>query len=609
MDSEPTDCELLEAFARRGDQAAFARIVDRHGGLVYAAALRQVGPALADDVSQAVFFILARKAPQVDGRTLAGWLVKTARLTGLASRRSELRLKQRQHKAALMKHESVDTPQADEAPAWESLAPLLDEALSRLGEKDRNVVTLRYLEGKSVREVAAATSLSEAAAGKRATRAIQALRDYFTRRGVSLSTESLAGALVAHGVIALPTGLAAKLAATAAGGAGAAAGGTLSASAAGIVKGTLPLMAATKVNTAAAVLVASLLVVGGGALIATQLRSSAAPRPAPPALPQAQVIRVVAGATPAPPPPTTAPSLPEALTRYLTPPGSRASFAGRVEGLANPANAEVGVVYLRGTHWLSTDNYQWQPVNADGTFTITAEKYPRARRALAVRSKGHSTTFLRAEFGANESARDIRLRMKPVRPITVVAKDSRGRPVSSLRVEVFEPSIGYGEPRTDDQGRDLVAQQLEVRVDPGNELTVAVPLEPVSLFIGGTGVASHLHTVDPRLSDRFEFQLLAATRIEGMVTRAGTPVAGARVMLNNDTEPLSYVARKTDAKGYFRLTNGVPGTYTIAVGGKTFRVPLAERKPRYVTLDLAAPDEGEGAADVAAAPPVAQPPP
>src|SRR5688572_18351942 len=150
---EPTDSELLHAFARGRDQAAFARIVERHGGLVYSAALRQVGPALADDVSQAVFFILARKAHRVDGRTLAGWLVKAARLTAMASQRKELRLKQREHKAALMKHESVDAPQADAAPAWEELAPLLDQALSRLGEKDRSVVTLRYLEGKSVREV------------------------------------------------------------------------------------------------------------------------------------------------------------------------------------------------------------------------------------------------------------------------------------------------------------------------------------------------------------------------------------------------------------------------------------------------------------------------
>ncbi len=71
MDSERTDCELLELFARERDQQAFAQIVQRHAGLVYSAAMRQVGPGLAEDVSQAVFFILARKAHQVDGRTLA----------------------------------------------------------------------------------------------------------------------------------------------------------------------------------------------------------------------------------------------------------------------------------------------------------------------------------------------------------------------------------------------------------------------------------------------------------------------------------------------------------------------------------------------------------
>src|ERR1700712_3371467 len=100
MDRERTDSELLDLFVRQRDEAAFAQIVERHAGLVYSAALRQVGPTLAEDASQAVFFILAGKAHQVDGRTLAGWLVKAARLAALASQRMEVRCKQREQKAA-----------------------------------------------------------------------------------------------------------------------------------------------------------------------------------------------------------------------------------------------------------------------------------------------------------------------------------------------------------------------------------------------------------------------------------------------------------------------------------------------------------------------------
>src|SRR4051812_1305503 len=190
-----SDVELLDSFARTGDQAAFAQIVERYAGLVYSAALRQVGPALTEDVSQAVFFILSRKAARIDGRLLAGWLVNAARLAGMAARRMEIRRSQREQKAAVVKQEILAAGASDSS-RWNAISPLLDQAIARLGELDRCALTLRYLQGKSVREVADAMQLSEDAASKRSLRAVGKLRDYFARRGIrDLSPESLGSAL------------------------------------------------------------------------------------------------------------------------------------------------------------------------------------------------------------------------------------------------------------------------------------------------------------------------------------------------------------------------------------------------------------------------------
>ena len=102
---------------------------------------------------------------------------------------------------------------------WPRIAPLLDGAMAELGARDRDAVVLRFFNGKSLAEVGVALGLSEDAAKMRIHRALEKLRKLFQRRGVTLTTASIAGALSANAVQAAPVALAVGVVTAAGGGA------------------------------------------------------------------------------------------------------------------------------------------------------------------------------------------------------------------------------------------------------------------------------------------------------------------------------------------------------------------------------------------------------
>src|SRR4051812_10729561 len=187
------DGQLLQEYAREGSERAFGELVRRHIDLVYGTALRVVGGdrLLAEDVAQGVFVDLARKAGELPRDVvLAGWLYRHTSFTASKAVRTEQRRRNRERIAAELSavEENVEN-------VWQQIAPRLDECLNALKAEDRDAIVLRFLKHEDLRNVGAALGISEDAAQKRVSRALERLRGILSGKGIGISAAVLTAAM------------------------------------------------------------------------------------------------------------------------------------------------------------------------------------------------------------------------------------------------------------------------------------------------------------------------------------------------------------------------------------------------------------------------------
>lgn len=213
---DQSDAQLLRAYGDSGQESAFREIVTRHTDLVYSAALRQVNsPELARDLAQNVFTDLARKAGPLAkklgaGASLVGWLYRSMRFAALKHIRDDHRRLTRERQA--MEQLIINS---EVAPDWELVRPVLDETMADLNDDDREAVLLRYFKNCDFETVGRVLGVSDAAAQKRVSRALDKLRELLSRRGIRTTDATLSMAIAANAVQAAPAGLAATFSATA----------------------------------------------------------------------------------------------------------------------------------------------------------------------------------------------------------------------------------------------------------------------------------------------------------------------------------------------------------------------------------------------------------
>jgi RNA polymerase sigma factor (sigma-70 family) len=544
------DRQLLQRFAHGREEAAFEALVRRHGPLVLGVCRRVLRQEQdAEDVFQATFLVLARKAGSVGERSSLGtWLYRVAYHMALKARKQTAARQKREQRSA----RPEETDPLAEVTGRELLA-VFDEELQALPEGEREALVLCYLQGKTRDEAAREVGCSESTLKRRLERGKERMRLRLSRRGVALPAALLAAGLAQGAKAAVPaplTAAAVQAGALVAGGRPVV--GVASAEVAALANGAIRAMAAGKIKAVGALLVALILLgIGAGLLASSQPPPDANGEPGAPA--------------------TEAKAADDKKEMTVT---------GRVlDADGKPlAGADVAVLAWRKVPNRGGDLSSGKPTvlgrdrtDTGGRFRLRVPPTSSAgfRGVVAVaRGAGHGLGWQRLNPDAEKPAAEVRLaRGRVIRGRFV---DVQGQPAAGVTVRVG----GVGHPGNGES--DRVSAPAAGHEPPAWPNAVVTDKDGRFEISGIGRAAAALLAVD---DDRFATQDFAvapdakevlktlepAHIIEGTVTYAdtGKPVPGARLTVyagKSELDSLFGHDGRADEKGRFRL-NPSPGGY------------------------------------------------
>jgi RNA polymerase sigma factor (sigma-70 family) len=540
------DWELIQKYCE-GSESAFETLVKRHVDYVYCAALRQVrDPSLAEDVSQAVFLLLTQKAKTFrPGTILVSWLCRATQNIAARAIRSESRRQRRELEAATM-NPTITLPESD--PQWERVAPVLDEALAALPNKDRDAVLLRFISRKPFSQVGAQMGTSEDAAKKRVSRALARLREFFLRRGTTLSIAALGVMLSEHVVHAAPLAVATKIAA------GVGAGAATASPAAVLLEATLRDLFWNKVKWGAAigVGVTAVLLLG----VSTMRHNSR--------------------------PESVAATVPPAVQSQVSSESKRVS-AGDAIAATNSADHTLSLLVVRaedqqpisGAHVLVDGWSTWKGAKrmldayTDSKGAIDIEVPPQGANMnvyVAAEDRTPMVSQWRThEFNVPALSHTVSLAMGHFAGGTVL--DEYGSPIPGAKVWFYGPGLDVGKRDNIAFNPHLTASYTDVS---GHWTTTEFPPQGASVRVEAPAYTSV--SVWPDKLSGYPTNIITVlsngVALSGRVTSTnGTPIANAQVSRQNSSD---YLPSRTDANGYFHWPHIEPGQTFIDVDAEGF---------------------------------------
>ncbi len=477
------DTALWDRWRSRRDADAFAELVARHSGMVYAASKRVLGNAAdAEDVAQECFIELMGSRATVRA-SLAPWLHTLAVRRSIDRVRSNRRRRKREELSTAGRETRDDVP-------VDGLLEEVDRAIERLPEKLKLAVVLRFLEGRSHDEIAATLDVSPATVRYRVHRGVDRIRDRLRRRGVRVGTAALATWLGTQAVEAAPSSLNATLGKLSLAGSASTAEGVVAGAITRIGgAGVLAMKLKTKVSIVAAALLVLAALLWFGDLwtsdapsppVDTRLASEVAPASAPVA---------------------------ERSRESVSSAVATASIVG-VARDADTGTALVGVNVAAGDRQVATDE--------NGSFAL---EIAPGRYLLSASKSGFRTTETELELAAGaDASEEIHLE----RSFAVRCVDEAGSPVPDATVHVVEVSretdrselrsAVFGPFTTDEHGR-AYAEDVLPRAPAGRSVFLAAYAR-FEDRLAGVGDAS---SEGENRMDSIEILLVEVARVEGTV--------------------------------------------------------------------------------------------
>jgi RNA polymerase sigma factor (sigma-70 family) len=541
-DDPRSDEELLRRFVEDNDEDAFSAVVGRHAPLVWRTCCRVLGEGPdAEDAFQATFLTLARWAKKLRRGELAGWLFQVARRAALdvfaaVERRRKLERQQ------VIEAE----PSRWEDPAQTETYRLLDEELAELPERLRVPLVLRYLEGKTLEEVARILGCSRRAVSKRLTRGEKILRERLGCRGVTVGAGAVAGLLL--GTSVGKAAVRSRLIAETTRAAVAFSAGTLDSQTAQAALTLLPSKAAWALKSWFLVLLGVGFLLAGA--VGWQVIPSVPATPSPPV-----------GGSDAAPAPRAARSAPAPAGPLVV---------GEVIDTAGKPVAKADVVVLAGgssdpSRLLEPDRPLWKGrAGKDGRFRarLPAEFRVDPEKGLPVRVLAFGGGAIGAAATYQADGPPVAVRLGKGDPISQTVRDQDGRPVAGARVRIWRIGPVWVSPSADaDRDPEPVAAFWPKPVVSDKDGKFSFPgLGGLSPVIAEMLAPGYVRT-DTRLSGQGMMGFHPPKWVSGSVRTASTrkPVAGveigypARFSATEAADGRPLVFHRVGRDGEFRL--------------------------------------------------------